>query len=83
MTDLLLQDEAAALLRISASAVKRLRLSGRLAYIDARPIRIRRSAVEAYLKSMEVRSTCDKTADPRAAARLAHLTKRLKCPPRD
>ena len=52
---LLLQWEVAQRLRCSTSKVKRLRLSGELAYLPGRPILIDEADVEAYLEGVRQR----------------------------
>ncbi|MER9166212.1 helix-turn-helix domain-containing protein [Mesorhizobium australicum] len=50
---LLTQEEVAALLRCSTSKVKRLRLSGQLAYLPGRPVMIEETDLEKYLESVK------------------------------
>ncbi|ESY92703.1 helix-turn-helix domain-containing protein [Mesorhizobium sp. LNHC209A00] len=50
---LLTQDEVAARLRCSASKVKRLRITGQLAYLPGRPVMIEEADLGKYLASIK------------------------------
>ncbi|MDP1731133.1 MAG: helix-turn-helix domain-containing protein [Devosia sp.] len=54
---LLTEEEAAKILRRSTGAVKRLRLSGALAYIPGRPPMIDEADLEEYITRAKVRGT--------------------------
>jgi hypothetical protein len=51
---LLLQSEVAERLRVSETTVKRLRLSGQLAYLLSRPVKIKESALADYINRQRV-----------------------------
>ncbi|TPI64275.1 helix-turn-helix domain-containing protein [Mesorhizobium sp. B3-1-3] len=68
-TKLLTQDEAAAILRCSASKVKRLRITGRLAYLPGRPVLIEESDLEAYMESVRRAAKPPATKEPKSARR--------------
>jgi excisionase family DNA binding protein len=53
---LLLQHEVAERLRCGDTTVKRLRLSGKLAYLPGRPVKIRESDLTAYIENETVRA---------------------------
>lgn len=61
MTDnlpaLLLEREAADRLRCSTTTIKRLRLTGQLAYIPGKPVRIEEAALAAYIARLRVPAT--------------------------
>lgn len=57
--ELLTEPEVAAILRCSASKVKRLRLGGKLAYLPGRPVLIERAALSAYLDAARVPATAN------------------------
>ena len=50
----LTEAEAGKILRRGPSAIKRLRLSGKLAYLTGRPVLIREDWLQAYLDSIKV-----------------------------
>jgi hypothetical protein len=54
---LLLQSEVAERLRVSETTVKRLRLSGQLAYLLSRPVKIKESALADYINRQRVPAT--------------------------
>ncbi len=51
MTKFLTEPEVAEVLRCSTSKIKRLRLSGRLAYLPGRPVLIAEEALQAWIAS--------------------------------
>ena len=53
---LLLQSEVAEILRCGDSTVKRLRITGKLAYIPGRPVKIRESELLAFIEATTVRA---------------------------
>jgi hypothetical protein len=55
----LTEPEVAKILRRHPSAIKRLRLAGKLAYLPGRPVLIARTALEDYIGSIAIR-----TAEP-------------------
>lgn len=59
---LLLESEAAARLRCSTSAVKRLRLSGKLIYLPGRPVKIDTEDIDAYVERMKKQPATTNTA---------------------
>lgn len=83
---MLTEIEVAEALRCSASKVKRLRLSGRLAYLPGRPVLVREEDLAAYLESARrpARAAEDGTAlknfllETEAAERLRCTTKRIR-----
>lgn len=83
---LLTEMEVAETLRCSPSKVKRLRLSGRLAYLPGRPVLVREEDLIAYLESARrpARTSEDTPAlknfllEAEAAERLRCTTKRIK-----
>lgn len=70
---LLTEAEAAAVLRCSRSKVKRLRLTGALAYVPGRPVTIEEEALAAYVE----RATREAAV---AAARAAEIVRRREAP---
>jgi excisionase family DNA binding protein len=70
MTDrqpvLLLEREAAERLRVSTTTIKRLRLSGQLAYIPGKPVRIEESELTAYIARQRVPATQQPSQAPEA-----------------
>ncbi|CAI2931888.1 helix-turn-helix domain-containing protein [Aminobacter niigataensis] len=62
---LLLESEVAERLRCSTVTVKRLRLSGRLAYIPGRPVKIDEADLNAYLESVTKKAEPPKPAKPK------------------
>lgn len=52
--EFLTESEVAKMLRVSTSAIKRRRLSGKLAYIPGRPLLISRADLAAYLATIRV-----------------------------
>jgi excisionase family DNA binding protein len=63
---LLLEREAARILRCSTTTIKRLRLSGQLAYIPGRPVRIEESELAAYIARLRVPTTREPEPEPAA-----------------
>ncbi len=57
----LTQAEAAERLRVTVDTVKRLRLTGKLAYYKGRPVLIDEAAVAAYLESRRCPTTTSKS----------------------
>lgn len=68
--DLLTEPEAAQLLRCSTSKIKRLRLSGKLAYLPGRPLYIERQALKDYIDAVRVpaRTTAAREMTPEGQA---------------
>jgi excisionase family DNA binding protein len=85
-TKMLTEMEVAEALRCSASKVKRLRLSGRLAYLPGRPVLVREEDLAAYLESVRRPARTVEDGAPlksflletEAAERLRCTTKRIK-----
>lgn len=83
---MLTEIEVAEALRCSASKVKRLRLSGRLAYLPGRPVLVREEDLNAYLESTRrsARAVGDGAPlksfllETEAAERLRCTTKRIR-----
>ena len=65
-TRLLLQKEVAERLRCSEVKVKRLRMSGQLAYIPGRPLMVREADLEAYIEGAAIKKQRrEKPVEPR------------------
>lgn len=83
---MLTEIEVSEVLRCSVSKVKRLRLSGRLAYLPGRPVLVREEDLNAYLESARrsARAIGDGAPlksfllEPEAAERLRCTTKRIR-----
>ncbi|MER8515556.1 helix-turn-helix domain-containing protein [Mesorhizobium sp. M1060] len=66
---LLLQDEVAEILRCSVSTIRRLRQSGKLAYLPGRPVLIDEADLAQYQETVRPVELPPKTAKPQTGVR--------------